>query len=223
MLLGTLSCQAHQTLPYSMNNKVLGCCKSGITGAEHNTFAAANELTDWTINGRFSVSIAYECSRPKGVKAISAKTIWNAYVTPKHAFIAWLAINSKLFTKDRLQFLQIDCRCSLCTLTCETTAHLFFECSFSQLIWGEISAWVGLRRSMFTLQSAMKWIKKESGGTTSHSKAKCVALVTTIYHIWTTKNRLIFENLRSHDDSIIRQIKTFDRIGCSFFVRECPV
>lgn len=131
-------------------------------------------------------------------------------MTPKHAFIARLAINLKLRMEDRLQFLHIDYRCSLCTVTGETTLTCFWN-AFSANQFGKkyVHGWVlGDLRSMSTLQNAMKWIKKESRGTTWRSEAKCIALVTTVFHIWMASNSLIFADLRLDNDSIVRLIKT---------------
>lgn len=105
-----------------------------ITGAKQSTQRAVDRLSSWTTGDKFSIAEAYEHFRPKGVQVIWAKAVWNAYVTPKHAFITWLAPKLKLLTKDRLRFLQIDTRCSFCALTNEIVGHLFFNCSFSRSV-----------------------------------------------------------------------------------------
>lgn len=114
----------------------------------------------------------------------------------------------KLLTRDRLHFLEIDPKCCLCAHMDESTEHLFFSCSFTRSVWERIRAWVGLRRAMSTLHIVMKWIKKESRGTSWHNKAKRIALVSTVYHIWMARNKMIFEDLIPHVDSIVRRIKT---------------
>lgn len=153
--------------PAGLNTDVhAGNGLEGRNGAEADGFNAAKVLADWVVDGRFCVSIAYEYFRPKGVKVLWAKSVWNSFVTPKHAFIGWLAIKNKLLTKDRLVFLQIDRRCSFYTHFSKSTAHLFFDCSFSRAVWDVIRVWVGIKRLMSTLRSALKWIKKEGRGTT---------------------------------------------------------
>lgn len=61
---------------------------------------------------------------------------------------------------------------------------------------------------MSTLAIALKWMKKENRGTSWLSKAKRVALASTVYYIWLTRNRMIFEDLLANLDSIAKRIKT---------------
>ncbi|XP_022860943.1 uncharacterized protein LOC111381398 [Olea europaea var. sylvestris] len=119
-----------------------------------------------------------------------------------------LAAQSKLLTKDKLLFLDIDRRCVFCGLFEETCDHLFFKCSFTSSLWGSIRRWLGITRSMSTLAIALKWMKKENRGTSWLTKTKRVALASTVYYIWLTRNRKIFEDLPADLDSIARRIKT---------------
>ncbi|XP_022855080.1 uncharacterized protein LOC111376355, partial [Olea europaea var. sylvestris] len=115
---------------------------------------------------------------------------------------------SKLLTKDKLLYLDIDRKCIFCGGFEETCEHLFFKCSFTSSLWGSIRRWLGITRSMTTLAMALKWLKKEARGTSWLSKAKRVALATKVYYIWLTRNRKLFEDLSYDLDSIVRRIKT---------------
>ncbi|XP_022853499.1 uncharacterized protein LOC111374969 [Olea europaea var. sylvestris] len=90
----------------------------------------------------------------------------------------------------------------------KTCDHLFFKCFFTSKIWGNVRQWLGIKRSMTTLVSALKWLKKEAHGTSWLSKVKRIALASTVYYIWLTWNRKIFEDLSTNLDCIVRQIKT---------------
>ncbi|KAI5667098.1 hypothetical protein M9H77_16951 [Catharanthus roseus] len=46
----------------------------------------------------------------------------------------------------------------------EDLPHLFFACSFIADVWNNIKRWAGLRRSMTTIRSSLKWLMKESRG-----------------------------------------------------------
>ncbi|XP_022878612.1 uncharacterized protein LOC111396408 [Olea europaea var. sylvestris] len=173
-----------------------------ILGTEHTHDAAVHKLSNWSYGGRFCNSAAYDFFRPRGTKLIWASSVWNTFVTPKRVFILWLATKSKLLTKDRLHYLQIDHNCCFCERMEETACHLFFNCPFTKSVWHIICAWVGIRRLMSTLPSALKWIKKESKGKSWHNKLKRIAFSSTVYHVWMARNRNIFYNLIPQIDSI---------------------
>lgn len=61
---------------------------------------------------------------------------------------------------------------------------------------------------MTTTASALKWMKNKGRENTWQSKAKRVVLANTIYHIWTSRNKLFFEDLEMRSESIVRWIKT---------------
>ncbi|KAL3628266.1 hypothetical protein CASFOL_027312 [Castilleja foliolosa] len=161
---------------------------------EGSSYAAIERFSSWKEGNRLSSGKIYDYFRPKGTIVQWVKEVWNNFITPKHAFCLWLAIKGKLLTKDRLSFLSIDKHCVLCNRVDESATHLFFSCPFSMRVWECIRDWLGISRSMTTLASALKWIKKEARGTSTLSKAKRIALASTVYHIWNARNRMCFED-----------------------------
>lgn len=83
------------------------------------------------------------------------------YVTPKHSML-WLATQSKLLTMDKLMHLNIDRINVFYGTHLETEKHLLFQYVLSSSIWGQIKEWVRVRRSMMTIFSVLKWMKKEA-------------------------------------------------------------
>lgn len=65
------------------------------------------------------------------------KAIWFKHATPKYSFIAWVVIQGRLLTGDRMQLWNgnVDTSCVFCQEQMETLSHLFFECSYSRQIW----------------------------------------------------------------------------------------
>lgn len=92
----------------------------------------------WSASEKFSIKMAYDFFRPRGTKKIQAADVWRPCITPKHSFFLWLGVQSKLLTKDKLQFLDIDRNCVFCGHMAETGCQLFFECSFTSSIQGNI-------------------------------------------------------------------------------------
>ena len=98
--------------------------------------AAIRLLSSWEREDTLCLSKAYDFFRPTRIKMIWARDVWNSAVMPKHAFVLWLSVKSKLLTKDKLHFLDIDRSCGLCGTCEETHQHVFFQCSVSSQIWG---------------------------------------------------------------------------------------
>ncbi|XP_022861447.1 uncharacterized protein LOC111381837 [Olea europaea var. sylvestris] len=144
--------------------------------------------------------MAYEYFRSKGTKRIWAADVWKSCIASKHSFFLWLGVQSKLLTKDKLQYLEIDRNCILCGHMAKTGRHLFFECFSTSYLWKSIRQWLGIRRSMLTLASALKWMKKEAPGTSWLSKVKRIVLASTVYYIWLARNMKIFADLSPHLD-----------------------
>ncbi|XP_056691846.1 uncharacterized protein [Spinacia oleracea] len=76
------------------------------------------------------------------------KLVWNRLSTPKHRFIAWLTIQSRLQTTAKLASIGISnsSSCLICGQGDETHHHhLFFECSYSRQCLTELKTWLGIR------------------------------------------------------------------------------
>lgn len=136
------------------------------------------------------------------------KEVWHPCIQPKHSFILWLAARAKLRTRDKLGFLETSPLCAFCGTIEESNPHLFFACPFTADVWHAIRTWIGIHRASTTIASSLKWLKKEARGTGWQSRAKRMAFASTVYHIWATRNRLIFEDTRTTVDELIFTIKT---------------
>lgn len=102
--------------------------------------------------------------------------------------------------------MDIDDTCVLCQ-----TLNLPNTCSSSHKFgdWGTNQSLVGHQKNHDYNASALKWMKEKGRGTTRQSKVKRVALASTVYHIWTTHNKLPFEDLKMQSGNIVRWIKTY--------------
>lgn len=134
--------------------------------------------------------------------------VWDPLMTPKHSFILWLGLKGRLNTKDRLNFLDISPRCVFCSNLMESARHLFFQCQFSQSVWGSIRGWLGLHRPMSSLEATAKFLKKFVKGSSWQSKTKRIAFGCTVYYIWMARNKRIFEGCSPNQEKLIYQIKT---------------
>ncbi|XP_011083922.1 uncharacterized protein LOC105166312 [Sesamum indicum] len=169
--------------------------------------AAIVEMTRWSTPKGLQTSRAYEYFRPKLARQPWKAAIWKAFIPPKYSFILWLGLRGRLATRDRLGFLQEEDLCSLCINTKESAKHLFFECPFSNFVWARIRHWIGINRTMSTLQSAVKWLKKEKTGSSVQNKARHLALACTVYTLWRQRNEVIFEGSTACPERLINLVK----------------
>ncbi|XP_018474238.1 uncharacterized protein LOC130508739 [Raphanus sativus] len=99
----------------------------------------------------FSTSQTWNIVRTQSPKVTWFKGIWFREATPKLSFIAWLAIQNRLATGDRIIRWnpQAITTCWLCNSAEETRDHLFFECGYSKEVWRSIMGNLAGHRNLF--------------------------------------------------------------------------
>jgi hypothetical protein len=70
----------------------------------------------WTTNGKFSVTSAYNCQFKGAYTFFPAVGVWKALAEPKCRFFAWLVIHNRALTTDVMHKKNWPCEslCSLC-------------------------------------------------------------------------------------------------------------
>lgn len=78
-------------------------------------------------NGDFSLKLAYDFNRIRGVPQVRWKLIWNKYISPSISFMVWRLLHHKLPTDDhwKIRGFFFSSRCSLYGLEVESK-HCFF-------------------------------------------------------------------------------------------------
>lgn len=82
----------------------------------------------------YAITRVYNDLTSVGDKVRWNNIVWNKIATPKNIFIAWLAFNNRVKTKQRLKLAGVvdNDRVPICGLESETLNHLFFRCTFSK-------------------------------------------------------------------------------------------
>jgi hypothetical protein len=80
----------------------------------------------WTSNGEYSSKSAYRAQLHGSFCQFDADTVWKAHTESKHKSFAWLLIQSKILTMDKLQARNWPCNlvCPLCKNSPETVEHM---------------------------------------------------------------------------------------------------
>lgn len=188
--------------------KKLGKIKNILLMRAGNASSAMQLLNTWFVGGVFSVHKAYDWLRSKKDNKPWMPLIWRIYIPPKYSFILWFGMRGRLYTMEKWESNIEDRRCVLCKNHLETLSHMFFQCTFVKAIWYKIRKWLGIKREMSTLSSAIKWIKKDYNGALIKSKAVVLALASTVYHIWMARNSVIFSHMHAEVDGLFISIQT---------------
>ena len=91
----------------------------------------------WQNNATVSVALIWQSFRRRGVPPPWAPNVWHSFAIPKCAFFLWLALKSRLLTKDRMIAfgMSVNPTCVLCGCNDETTEHIFMICPYINLVW----------------------------------------------------------------------------------------
>ncbi|KAJ6393467.1 hypothetical protein OIU77_022841 [Salix suchowensis] len=168
-----------------------------------------------TASGIFSIASAWDFIRCKKDADPYASIIWYPGNVPRFSFIHWLAARGRLATMDlpHVQQLISSSTCVLCGLLPETHNHLFFECEYSRLVWGNISSKINIRSPTLNWNLFMQW-----AATRFKHKSKCShyiarqAISTSIYVIWQERNSRVFKNQHKAADTLTMEAINIMRI-----------
>lgn len=105
------------------------------------TFTEQEDYYEWEINGitsaSFKTGTLYDYLSEQAPDVPWFAAIWISRAIPRHSFHAWLVLQNRLPTRDRMirWGIQVDDRCLLCTQQPENRDHLFFDCNYSYDLW----------------------------------------------------------------------------------------
>ena len=147
--------------------------------------------------------------------------VWNAWAPPKCKLFAWMIIQNRVWTADRLQRRGWpNCgNCPLCGQVQESGVHLLFHCRFSARIWNAIATWIGT-----PLLLSCRWEHLHSvldcwTATVTHPGAprKAVAsmIILTSWKLWNERNSRIFRHSSHLPSLVISEIKEEARTWCT--------
>lgn len=100
-----------------------------------------------------------------------------------------------------------DKSCVLCGLHDESFAHLFFQCAVTKELWHIIRDWLGINKPLGSAQALLRALRGIYRGSTRRHKRRIATIAATIYHIWESRNKKIFENINPNLEQVTRKIK----------------
>ncbi|XP_039003592.1 uncharacterized protein LOC120130429 [Hibiscus syriacus] len=159
-------------------------------------------ITDW---GKVNARWLWQGLRGRKEKVGWQKIVWFPMHIPKHSLIAWMTVLDRLPTDDRLIRLRIEVndKCRLCDVVCETRSHIFFECPFSKAVWEGVMRLCSIDRPVGNWEEEMDWAISRFRGKTLYSFILRLAWCGYIYCIWEERNHRQFRKIHRGTDVVI--------------------
>jgi hypothetical protein len=170
-----------------------------------------------TGNGQYSAASAYKLQFFGLIESSLHKLVWKAWAPPKVKNHAWLVLQNRLWTADRLRKRGWDnCGlCPLCKQTEETNNHLFVHCRFTTRIWEQIRDWlgiVGLHPRQWAGIDIQDWWSSLVEGASPHRKGLSSLALLVVWEIWKERNARVFRNKLSANVVIFELVKAEARL-----------
>ncbi|XP_059654248.1 uncharacterized protein LOC132300962 [Cornus florida] len=141
---------------------------------------------------KFNMKHTYNALLPPALLCRWNHIIWFPNHIPRHAFITWLVVHCRLYTKDRTFWPPSDTAnlCSLCLNEVKTHEHLFFRCGFSSCIWDNVQHKCGVYCGDRNFICMGQWIRTIWNVECKSIEAILIKLCfsATIYFIWKERN-----------------------------------
>ena len=152
----------------------------------------------FTTSGFYTAASAYKAQFEGLTRSSMPEMVWKNWAPPKCKLFAWLVLQNRVWTADRLHRRGWpNCGlCQLCKREDESAAHLFFRCRFTIRVWNMVIAWLGLsaiNTSQWHSFSSMKdWWNSViyTNGTRRKSMASLIMLIC--WEVWTERNARVF-------------------------------
>ncbi|KAK4726382.1 hypothetical protein R3W88_031299 [Solanum pinnatisectum] len=115
---------------------------------------------------KFSIKQLYKALRVDYQKVEWRRLTCNNAACPKWIFISYLALQSRLLTRDRLATWGCaeDVHCVLCGTEDESHNHIFFRCLFSSQVWQNVLCWQSIHREARGWEEEITWLNAQCKG-----------------------------------------------------------
>jgi hypothetical protein len=173
------------------------------------------DTISWTLtpNGVYSVGSAYKAQFVGSIPCTFKNVVWESWAPPKCRFFAWLAVQNRLWTSDRLEKrgLPHQPSCPLCKCQAETARHIMFECRYSRRIWRQAVAWLSCPSLVQDLgsgrQTVLQYWQAAALSPTAHPQGLKSAITLITWELWKERNARVFNNKATMPSTLMQKIK----------------
>ena len=95
-------------------------------------------------SGEYSSKSACEAQFLGTIATPALSSIWKTWALPKCKFFAWLILQNRVWSSDRLarRGWPHNTSCALCRQKMETALHLLADCRFTRRVWESNALWI---------------------------------------------------------------------------------
>ena len=165
-------------------------------------------------SGQYSAASAYKAQYLGMVLSTMDKMIWNAWAPSKIKFFAWLALQDRIWTADRLAkrgWPNCDL-CPLCKRVQECGPHLLYKCRYTRRLWSlviEKFLILGLDTSAWPFFDSVKdWWASTCADGTPNRQAKASLTMLVSWTIWNERNARVFKHKSAPPTILLSSIST---------------
>lgn len=177
-----------------------------------------NIIWKFNPNVKFTTGSAYRAQFIGATVTNFNCLIWKVWAPPKCKFFAWLAIQNRIWTADRLQARRWPNNgvCALCRHSPESGVHLFQDCRYTRRIWEGIATWLSneqLRPSAWVpADSVQSWWDNMDHTPSMARRGLRSIIMLVCWEIWKERNARIFEHKESATAQLLQKIKDEARV-----------
>ena len=165
----------------------------------------------WTADGAYSSKSAYLAQFIGSFSTFQGCGVWKAHAEGKHKFFAWLLVQNKILTAEKLAKRNWPCDpvCRLCDQEQETAMHLCLDYVYVRQVWTLMKDWsAGLVQVPEPGLAIEDWWKASlSHLPKDERKIAAALLMYTTWNIWKERNRRIFEGVSLPATQVFVSIK----------------
>ena len=175
----------------------------------------------WTANKCFSAKSAYLAFFEGRTLWPWSESIWNCKAPLKYKIFAWKVVWNRCWTNDRRKRHRLtnDDTCALCLQEKETIGHLLLQCSYSRVVWFEVTRGLGRGVDAPTASDELlSWWPRFADSWTPSSRSSIRALMMLVLrYIWLERNNRVFKNVSKPEtvllDSILLEAERWKAVG----------
>lgn len=164
------------------------------------------------VDGIYSAATAYKAQFLGLTLSPLDFMVWKAWAPPKVKFFAWLALQDRIWTADRLERRGWEnCGlCPLCKRVQESGIHLFVNCRFSIRLWRLVTEKFGLVHldtSRWHLEeSLMRWWDARTDMRNPNRRAMASLTMLVSWIIWNERNTRVFRHKSAPPPILLKSV-----------------
>ncbi|XP_076912042.1 uncharacterized protein LOC143570226 [Bidens hawaiensis] len=136
--------------------------------------------------------------------------IWEGWIPIKVNCFVWRLLLNRIPVAVNLLargLVSISRSCTICTLSDESSDHVFLDCVRAKQVWRAVSLWCGWDLTAF---GSIDQLLEEASHSSSHLRKRILKAIiySSIWSIWKQRNAKTFSGRAFNTEFVLEEIKT---------------